>query len=154
FPICHNQGQMVRTSGKELCPQSSPRACHECYPNYSPQDFFLRKRFIESHFSLVDRFIAPSQFLLDRYLQWGIPREKLVCEDYGRLPRQRAEGAAEKRARNRFGFFGQINPFKGVDVLLKAMTMLAKAGAGASSRGRPDHGDGNAHLWLHGANLE
>src|SRR5205823_14689536 len=39
--------------------------------------------------------------------------------------------------RNRFGFFGQINPFKGVDVLLKAMREVD-----------------DAHLWLYGANLE
>jgi glycosyltransferase involved in cell wall biosynthesis len=157
IPICHNHGQMVRTFNKELCQESSPRRCHECFPEYSPQAFFMRQRFIQSHFSLVDKFIAPSRFLLERYAQWGIPREKLVFDDYGRLPRPRIEDDGEKRPRNRMGFFGQINPFKGVDVLLKAMKILAGDQARPwAPRQRPEpHGpETSAHLWLHGANLE
>ncbi len=30
------------------------------------------------------------------------------------------------RARNRFAFFGQLNPYKGADVLLRAMDILGE----------------------------
>jgi glycosyltransferase involved in cell wall biosynthesis len=89
----------------------------------------------------VDRFLAPSNFLLERYVDWGIPREKLMFEDYGRIPQSRFEAPIESRPRNRLGFFGQLNPFKGVEVLLKAMSILLEQA--------PD-----VHLVLHGANLE
>ena len=86
--ICHRSGQMVRTGTDELCLEESPRRCHECFPEVTPQMFFLRKRFIQSHLSLVDMFLAPSRFLRDRHLDWGIPPEKVRFEEYGRL-RQR-----------------------------------------------------------------
>jgi glycosyltransferase involved in cell wall biosynthesis len=86
LPICHRQGQMVRTEhqNRELCHESSPRRCHECFPDISPQTFFMRKRFVQSHFSLVDLFLVPSRFLLERYVEWGIPQDKIQFEEYGR----------------------------------------------------------------------
>ena len=86
LPICHHNGQMLRTNNYELCREESPTRCHECFPGISPQAFFLRKRFIQSHFALVDRFLAPSQFLLERFVEWGIPRDKILFEEYGRHP--------------------------------------------------------------------
>jgi len=141
LPICHRDGQMVRTRTQELCNESSPRRCHECFPEISPQAFFMRKRFIQSHFSLVDLFFAPSHFLLERYVDWGIPREKIRFEDYGRRSVTPIAESEENRPRTRLGFFGQLNFFKGVNVLMEAMKILSK-----------DECD--AHLWLYGANLE
>jgi glycosyltransferase involved in cell wall biosynthesis len=141
--ICHHDGQLKRTEnkGEALCLEASPRRCHECFPLIQPQDFFLRKRFIQSHYAHVDLFLAPSKFLLERYVDWGIPREKIRFEDYGRLPVKRVSAPTEERPRIRIGYFGQLNRFKGVDVLLKAMRMLGEYGV-------------EAHLWLHGGNLE
>ena len=142
LPICHRHGQMVRATDESLCDAESPRRCHECFPGVSPESFLLRKRFALAHFDLVDLFIAPSRFLLERYVAWGIPRERIVHEEYGRLdasppPEPRAD--AGDRSRSRFGFFGQLTRYKGVDVLLRAMQLLQ---------------DTNAHLRVHGANLE
>jgi glycosyltransferase involved in cell wall biosynthesis len=145
LPICHRDGQMLRTNNSENCLEESPRRCHECFPNLSPQQFFLRKRFTQSQLSLVDVFLAPSHFLLERYADWGIPREKLRFEDYGRslLPSFASTAEKEERPRNRIAFFGQVTPYKGVDVLLRAMKILAQ-----------DAEPSGAHLWLHCANLE
>jgi glycosyltransferase involved in cell wall biosynthesis len=147
WPICHRTGQMVRTKSQALCHESSPRRCHECFPEISPQAFFMRKRFIQSHFSLVDLFLAPSRFLLERYVDWGIPPEKIRYEEYGRrVAHLSADLESERpreheRSRNHIGFFGQFSLFKGVNVLLEAMKIL-------------DEEEYEAHLWLHGANLE
>lgn len=142
LPICHNNGQLVRTRGGERCTEASPRRCHECFPDISPQDFFLRTRFVQTHFDEVDLFLAPSRFLLERYVDWGIPRERIRFEDYGRRRRPKPpEPAAAQGAPNRIGFFGQISHFKGVNVLLRAMRILGEEGV-------------DAHCWLHGANLE
>lgn len=138
FGICHNHGQMVKTSDNALCHESSPADCAKCFPKYTPQDFFLRKQFIQSYFSLVDQFISPSEFLRDRYVDWGVPAAKIkVIEnvDLSTIEAAKTRPTAlfkgntsvetsKDDARIRFAFFGQINWFKGIDVLLDAFKLL------------------------------
>jgi glycosyltransferase involved in cell wall biosynthesis len=141
LPICHRDGQMVRTVNDDLCGEESARRCHECFPSISPQAFFMRKRFIQSHFALVDQFIAPTEYVRDRYVDWGLPADRIVVEPQGMLPAtDRIPDESKPAVRNRFGYFGQLNPYKGADVLLEAMELLGE--------------DVDAHLWIHGANLE
>jgi glycosyltransferase involved in cell wall biosynthesis len=172
MPICHRQGQMVRTLDNEPCAEESPHRCHECFPEISPQTFFLRKRFVASHFALVDMFIAPSRFLAERYVDWGIPREKIVVEDYGREMTLAPRPLTNRRHRDRFGFFGQLTPFKGIHILLEAMARLAADGEAdrPSSGARASDGDAlrtertkasrsnggrpYPHVRIHGANLD
>ena len=79
-------GQMVRTNANELCQEESPRRCHECFPDVTPQAFYMRKRFIQSHMSLVDLFIAPSEHVKAMYAAWGIPAERIRVVPYARAP--------------------------------------------------------------------
>jgi glycosyltransferase involved in cell wall biosynthesis len=140
LPICNRDGQMLRTND-ELCLEESPRRCNECFPEWSRQRFFMRKKLIQAHFSNIDLFLAPSRFLLERYVDWGIPRDRIRFEDYGRLPAPSVPAPGDRTQRNRFGFFGQVNPYKGLEVVLEAMKVV-----------RQHHPE--AHLWIHGANLE
>ena len=144
LPICARDGQMVRSANNELCDEESPLRCHGCFPHLSPQAFFLRKRFIQSQFALVDLFLAPSHFLLQRFVEWGIPADKIRFQDYGRESVSPPPPPA-REARNRLGFFGQLSGYKGVDVLLEAMRQLQLQSA-------PD--GSVATLKVHGANLE
>jgi glycosyltransferase involved in cell wall biosynthesis len=137
LPICHNKGQMVRTMDRSLCAEASPRRCGECFPDIAPDEFLLRKRFIQASLELVDLFVAPSATLLERFVEWGIPRERMLLEDYGRTPT--ACDAARPAPHDTFGFFGQLNPYKGIAVLLRALRML---------------GDQAPGLRVHGANLD
>jgi predicted glycosyltransferase/glycosyltransferase involved in cell wall biosynthesis len=166
LPICHRHGQMLRTGQLGLCDHASPDRCHECFPTFSSDDFFRRKRFIQSQLSVVDQFIAPSRFLLERYVEWGIPRDKILYQDNGRQPVVRLEESRTTTVHDRLGYFGQINPYKGLDVLLDAMLILKKdadrarrfhwlKGLIGKTNGEDDHiAGGNAHLSIHGANLE
>jgi glycosyltransferase involved in cell wall biosynthesis len=141
LPICHRDGQMVRTFNSELCSEASPRRCHECFPQISEQSFFLRQRFVAGQFEHVDRFVAPSAQLMDKYLTWGIEPERIEVEEYGRKPPPvRARDPRDTRSPTNIGFFGQLSYFKGAKVMLEAMSLLDE--------------DVDAHLWLHGANLE
>jgi glycosyltransferase involved in cell wall biosynthesis len=126
--ICMNNGQMVKTDGR-LCYQYSPRECAQCFPERTSESFFLRERYIKSFFSLVDAFISPSKFLRDRYVAWGLPAEKLYVIENG-LPvgsRITARKLREGDRRGRFAYFGQINPFKGLDVVIEAFERLPKS---------------------------
>lgn len=152
LPICHRDGQMLRTGTNALCDHASPRRCHECFPGISPQNFFLRERFIKSHFSLVDLFIAPSDFLRKRYIDWGIPAEKIRTEEYGRLPVVRKSRTADRGQRNRLGFFGQLSIYKGINVLLEAMQILARDFDNTTSSRHKSNDQ--PRLRVHGANQE
>ncbi len=125
--ICMNSGQMIKTDDR-LCYQYSPRECAQCYPDRTPEDFFLRERYIKTYFNLVDQFISPSEFLRQRYIVWGIPADKIVFIENGlpsggKLPPRPLQ---PDEPRGRFAYFGQINPFKGVDLILEAFSQLPK----------------------------
>jgi glycosyltransferase involved in cell wall biosynthesis len=142
MPICHHDGKMVRTFNHELCDHASPRRCHMCFPAIAEEQFFLRERLIKAHLGLVDLFIAPSRFVIDRYISWGIPPGKMRHFENGRQPLpQHTVGAQDARSRERFGFFGQFNETSGAAVLLRAMKILQQEGT-------------PAFLALHGAGLE
>jgi glycosyltransferase involved in cell wall biosynthesis len=145
WPICFNDGQMVRTMDNELCSEDSPRRCHECFAfKYKTEsDFFARKRFIRSHMKFVDLFLTPSSQARDQYIRWGIPPERVRVQRHGFRTRPLAEpetGARADRPRDRFAYFGQFTAWKGVDVLLRAIAQLGDRFTG--------------HLWLHASNYE
>jgi glycosyltransferase involved in cell wall biosynthesis len=50
--------------------------------------------------------------------------------------------------RNRFGFFGQLTPYKGVDVLLEAMRIIERESRLGDDTLR------SARAWIHGSNLD
>jgi glycosyltransferase involved in cell wall biosynthesis len=143
--ICNRHGQMVKAGSEELCSRSSPAACHGCFPDKTAEDFFLRELFLKSFFALVDTFVSPSQFLIDRYVAWGLPPEKFVMIENGLPTVEPAppRNSEPNGARGRFAFFGQLNPYKGLHVLLDAMDHL--------SRGPEEHR--GLTLDIHGANL-
>lgn len=142
--ICNNNGQMIKTSNHKLCYQAIPTDCHKCFPNKSPEDFQLRELYIKSFFNLIDIFIAPSKFLLNRYMTWGVPQEKMVHLDNGQpnITPVKPRTISVRESRNHFAYFGQINIYKGILVILEAMSNL------------PREVRSNIVLNIHGANLE
>jgi glycosyltransferase involved in cell wall biosynthesis len=145
--LCHHYGQMIKTGSGALCDNSNPQDCAKCFKDIAPSDFLLRSLFIKSHFDKVDLFIAPSKFLRQRYIDWGIPGWQIIVVDNGTTPvdppppRPTAQG----ERRGVFGFFGQINAYKGVLQLLTAMEYL--------SHFSPDLSAG-IRLVVYGANLD
>lgn len=126
--ICHRDGQMVRKDNNELCEYASPNRCHRCFPEHSPQKFKMREEFLKTHLELVDQFISPSHFLAKRFVDWGLPESKMTVMENGRQvyePAPHRQLEAEGK-RNHFGFFGQINPYKGVLLILQAVEYLIK----------------------------
>jgi glycosyltransferase involved in cell wall biosynthesis len=156
LPICPSRWQMVRTVDDKPCLEASPRRCHECFPDIAPQTFFIRKRFIQAQMALVDMFVAPSRFLRDRYVDWGLDPAKVRVEEYGRLPVARRAAGSSRRFPDRFAFLGQLSKYKGVDLAVRAMGLLAQEPEAhtASSNGARRAARPAPHLYLHGANLD
>ncbi|MEO0160570.1 MAG: glycosyltransferase [candidate division WOR-3 bacterium] len=128
LPICYHNGQMVKKYDLSLCERSSLEECNECFPDIKKEWFFLRKHKFMRIFDYVDAFISPSYFLKSRFVEWGIPENRIhVIEngfpDFEKLtPRSIKEG----EGRNVFGFFGQINIYKGLAVVLNGLIGLKK----------------------------
>lgn len=127
-----------------LCREATPDDCHACFPEHSSAEFWLRKRYIQRNFEGVDHFVTPSEFLKARYVGWGLDRQRISVIENGQPPCARIPPRAlrEGELRGRFGFFGQINPYKGLDILLQAISLV------------PADLQGKLQLEVHGANLE
>jgi glycosyltransferase involved in cell wall biosynthesis len=125
--LCHAQGQMLKTSGV-LCHKAAPLDCHMCFPEISPQDFFLRELFIKSFLGLVDRFVCPSEFLRERYVAWGLPAEKMAVLENGQpsLREDTDASATGETQASRFAVLGQLSRRKGTLLLLDAVRLLPK----------------------------
>lgn len=126
--ICFNHGQMIKTGNGKLCDEYNPIECNRCFPHIAPAQFKIRELFYKSYFDDVDLFISPSKFLIKKYVKWGIPKEKIIFLDNGqpkrkKLPKRELKEGEKRRV---FAYFGQINPFKGLDVLLESLDFMSK----------------------------
>lgn len=142
--ICLNHGQMVKTSRNTLCRKATPADCAACFPQHAAGAIFQRELFLKDHFSLVDAYVSPSRFLIDRYVDWGLPAEKFRFIENGLDSGAPAPARTmpEGGRRNRFGFFGQVTEFKGLHIVLDAIARV------------PRRVWGDASLCIFGGNLE
>jgi glycosyltransferase involved in cell wall biosynthesis len=116
---------MVTREAQLLCSQATNEACVGCYPEHLRTQFTLRKDTMLQVFGSFAGFISPSHFLAQRFVEWGLPADRITVIENGLL----RPAASRPRARGQdtwtFGYFGQINPYKGVDVLLDCAQLIA-----------------------------
>jgi glycosyltransferase involved in cell wall biosynthesis len=134
--LCLNNGQMVTTKRLSLCKEPSPLSCLSCFPDKNQNNIFLRLSYAATTLKGVDQLISPSHFLMERYKQSGINHPRFECIENG-LPidihqsenenEHERSKLASKNSLNRFSFFGQINQYKGLLILLKAVAMLKQS---------------------------
>jgi glycosyltransferase involved in cell wall biosynthesis len=72
----------------------------------------------------VDLFIAPSNFLRNRFIDFGLPAEKIIYSDNGMDLSLFKDIEKRKSDKIRFGFIGTLIPSKGVHVLIKAFNKI------------------------------
>ena len=140
YAICPRNGHMFLPESGELCDRAVPSRCAGCFPHEGAANLKLRELFLRSTLDQADLFLTPSEFVRQRYVDWGISAKKIRVQENGMpaappaLPRRPDAG----RRRTRFGFFGQLYRHKGVLLLLEAFEDLV-------ARGTTD-----AELHLHG----
>lgn len=125
--ICANDGLMRETQSGALCTQASPVRCYRCFPQRRPEDFFLRKSWMQAHLAAVDRITVPSRFMIPFFENWGIAAQKLVTIANG-MDLPPAPALPPHAQPNRFGFFGQLVDAKGITILLEAVQILRSEG--------------------------
>jgi glycosyltransferase involved in cell wall biosynthesis len=77
---------------------------------------------------MVSLFLAPSRFLRDQFLAFGIPAEKILFSEYGMSPLIPHTGKIRlPGAHVVFGYIGVVDPVKGVHHLVEAVAPLTGA---------------------------
>ncbi len=129
YSICAHDGLMARTKDGQRCLASGPDACHRCFPEIAADRFLLREHHLKTHLAYVDQFVAPSRFLKARYVDWGLDAAKIEVIANGRPLTSAAPFRTPHEGRRAsFGYFGNINPWKGMKVLLDAARRLIACG--------------------------
>ena len=82
----------------------------------------------------VDLFLAPSEFLRQRYVACGVDPQKIAYARYGMRPIPPAVRSADARPIS-FGYIGALHAHKGVELLVEAFRGL----------------EGRAALHIHGS---
>lgn len=125
--ICTRDGQMVTRPGETLCSKASQIRCTGCFPELLRSQIWRREQWFKRHFDLVDQFTAPSEFARRRYIGWGVAPERIVVAPNAQIASTRPapeRDVSEVRDKLIFAFFGQINAYKGVPLLLGAAARL------------------------------
>lgn len=130
--ICRADGHMVRTFDGALCTHASPVRCHQCFPEIAPETFSLREGWIRQGLDVFDGFVAPTRFVHDRYVAWGLEARKIhvVANAERNYAEPVRDPLLERSARfraphNRFAFFGQLVDAKGLLVVFEALEIFA-----------------------------
>lgn len=74
-------------------------------------------RYLDIYRHHLDRVVAPSRFFVEKFVEWGWPREKLVyIPNYGDVNKFETLYLPG----NYFLYFGRLAPEKGVGALIRA----------------------------------
>ena len=124
---CAFEGRLLRRSGA-LCEGPKPEDCAECIGDEGRVDLVIRQLRLRRMFAEIDHFLSPSLFLKQRYVDWGLEANRIsVVEN---LPAageaQPVDRLTEVKRELVLGFFGQVNPWKGVDRIVEAVILARK----------------------------
>jgi glycosyltransferase involved in cell wall biosynthesis len=123
--ICMHNGQMVRTKTNSLCWKQNDIECHMCFPRFDKDEFQARRKFLQDFLCRFDFLISPSEFLAQRFVEWGVDKDIHVLENgYDPFPFSEQLHIEEGSVSKRFAFFGQANPFKGIDLFILAAAQV------------------------------
>ncbi|MBP6014592.1 MAG: glycosyltransferase [Alphaproteobacteria bacterium] len=127
LPICRHNGHLIKVGSNLTCHTPLPHQCVQCYTDYDVDRYVLRRRMFQTYFENVDAFITPTGYVRDRFVDWGLPRDKIeVIPNGHRAISPNRPVQPPSRRTNVFGFFGQYVDAKGIDVLIDAGIRAAR----------------------------
>jgi len=135
------RGQLIRDD-YSLCEGPSIKKCEECNMKYftseveAEHEIKIWLKTLSEVNQKIDLFIAPSQFLCNKYIEYGIPAEKIVYMDYGFNIDLINEVEKVPSEKIRFGFLGRIIPVKGISHLIEAFNEVVHSKAELNIFGR------------------
>lgn len=125
FLLCPREGRLLTADGR-LCHGPSPDSCRICLPERSTGEIALRRAHLHGALRGVDRLVAPSAFLRDRFRAAGFD-PALIRNGIAAGPAAPHRASPDGR-RDRFAVFGQLTRAKGALVALGASARLSAQG--------------------------
>ncbi|MDD3804347.1 MAG: glycosyltransferase [bacterium] len=143
--MCPRGQFLTRSIGNEnnfqLCGKQDDKKCAtDCYKVYfsgrqenantdiDKWSSWIQQRMIETKaiINKVDLFIAPSNYLRDRFVNdFGVPENKIIYLDYGFSTEYLTQTEKSKEKTNyTFGYIGTHIPAKGVNILIEAFKQI------------------------------
>ena len=143
--MCPRGQFLTRSIGKEnnfqLCSGQKDQKCaNDCYKVYfsgreelyeienKSWSNWINKRMVETKaiVNKVDLFIAPSNYLRDRFVnEFNVPENKIVYLDYGFPTEYLTQTEKKKESANfTFGYIGTHIPAKGINQLIEAFSKI------------------------------
>ena len=130
-PICANEGLMTTTAAARSAARRAERCLPCLFPRIAPRASPRASCTCARLLGRVDRFIAPSRFLRERFVAWGLPASAIDVIPNA-VPARAPRPAGPARPRDRFAFFGNLAPHKGVLSALSAIGASRRRPARAS----------------------
>lgn len=87
-----------------------------------------RRETLQQALAAADAVISPSQFLINKYAEFGFNTERFVLIRHGIASTARPPANRVQSDTLRLGYTGQIKPHKGVDLIVDAVLPLLDAG--------------------------
>ena len=130
WAMCPYEGRLLKRNGR-FCNGPQADECATCVGEDMRIELAVRRLRIERFFVTIDQFISPSFFLKQRYVEWGIEAHQIeVIENLplssdciSSLPFVDTDLEERKEDRLVFSYFGQINRWKGLDMILEAFSV-------------------------------
>jgi len=127
--MCAHEGRLLRRSGS-LCPGPDVEACRNCIAITEASAYLaIRAVRMKRFFAAIDHFIAPSYFLKQQYQAWGISAKKLSVIENLPPSQQQISHEPEAYSTIKLGYFGQVNQWKGLNLILEAVARALGQGA-------------------------
>ena len=128
---------------KRLVPSSFKTALKEKFlktrsaaTSITPDMIDRRLRFLRDMLDKVDWVIAPSRFLRKKFIDYGIPKKRILHLDHGIDHKPFANFTKESSNKFRFGFVGGVSEHKGIRVLIRAFNKIKRDNVSLSIFGR------------------
>lgn len=102
-----------------------PQATISCLtPDMRADMIAKRWTFLRDMLQKVDVILAPSRFLMEKFVDYGIDRNKIFHLGYGIEDRPFNNFSKEPSNKFRFGFVGNVSEHKGIRVLIRAFNKI------------------------------
>ena len=115
----------TRAALKEKFLKTQP-AISSITPNMRANMIAKRSSFLRHMLDKVDVILAPSRFLKEKFIHYGIAKNRIFHLDHGIEHRPLINFSKEPSNKFRFGFVGNVSEHKGIKVLIRAFNKIKR----------------------------